>query len=249
MGVYVGRTALALLTKDFRGRKKTEYSDMDFWANPGNSAYRPAVTIDELKKSENFSYYGGYLVIKFSETKQGVEVIAKRIDDETAAIFRCKTLILASGTLGTARIIMRSANNAPEALPLLCNSYCYFACFQPRMLGQKLDDRKISYSQLGLFYDPGQDNFNAATVLFYTYRSLLFFRLAKELPFNFRDSARILALTHPALVIAGFHHPEKASPNKYLQLTQDASSPPGDKQGVHFLFYSKTKKKKKKKKK
>src|SRR5215831_15416843 len=48
--ISAGVPALALLTKDLDERKATDYSDMDFYENRGISAWRPAVTLEQLKK-------------------------------------------------------------------------------------------------------------------------------------------------------------------------------------------------------
>lgn len=228
-GFFVGRTALALLTEDLGARKATQYYDMDFWTNAGKSAYRPDVTIDVLKQNPYFIYYDKCLVIRFSETTNGIRVVVRRVDTDQEEIYVCKKLILAAGTLGTARVVIRSFDYTVDKLPILCNNYCYFPCLQPGMLGKKADDRKVSYGQLALFYDKNGSGIDVATVMLYTYRSLLSFRLAKELPFGFADNARLLSQIYPSLVIAGLHHPERSSQNKYIQLIRDDSSPTGDK--------------------
>lgn len=233
-GFYAGRTALALLTKNLDDRKGTKYRDMDFWINSGNSAYRPSITIDALKRKNNFTYYDKCLVTKFSEKENEIVITAIRTDTGERAEFACRTLILAAGTLGTARIIMRSFDYSNDTLPILSNQFCYFPSIHARMLGKSMDDRKISYSGLALFYDKNHDQSDVATILFYTYRSLLMFRLAKELPFNFADGFRLLSWMHPALVIPGVHHPERYSPEKYIRIIKDEKSPTGDRLTAHY---------------
>ena len=233
-GIFLGRTALALLTKNLDKRKATQYNDMDFWTNHGQSAYRPNITINELKEKNNFTYYRNCLVVKFSETANRVEVTVKRVDTGQEEIFLCKKLILAASTLGTARVAIRSFDYKIDKLPILCNNYCYFPCLHLGMLGKKTDERKISYSQLTLFYDKNKSGLDVATVMLYTYHSLLSFRLAKELPFGFADNAKILSQIYPSLIIAGLHHPEESSPNKYIKLVKDSSSPTGDKLLVEY---------------
>ncbi|MEK7598929.1 MAG: hypothetical protein AAB474_00550 [Patescibacteria group bacterium] len=235
-GFFLGRTPLAMLTSDLGRRKSTEYRDMDFWDNYGDSAYRPAITLNDLKKRPNFFYYGNCLVTRFSEQSAEIEITARKTngskyEDEK---FYCKKLILAAGTLGTARIVMRSFNYNQNRLPILCGIYCYLPCFQPRMIGKEADARKISYSQLSLFYDKHKNGFDISTLMFYTYSSLMLFRLANELPFNFADALRLLRLGYPCLAIAGLHHPDKGSPDKYIKLVKDESSPTGDKLVINY---------------
>lgn len=51
-GFVLGRTPLALLTKDMGSRKKYRYRDMDFYTDNDQSAWRPWITVNQLKKKE-----------------------------------------------------------------------------------------------------------------------------------------------------------------------------------------------------
>lgn len=233
-GIFIGRTPLAILTTDLKERKSTGYTDMDFWANHGNSAYRPAITLDNLRKQPNFSYYKDRLAMRFLDQDEGVEITVRRVDETKDEKFYCKKLILAAGALGSARIVLRSLGHIQNKLPILSGGYYYYACFQPRMFGKEAETKKISYSPLSLFYDKDKNGFDITTVMFYTYSSLMLFRLANELPFDFSDTLRLLKLGYPSLVIAGLHHFDKGSPDRYIQLIKDESSPTGDKLFVHY---------------
>ncbi|HTL81174.1 MAG TPA: GMC oxidoreductase [Bacteroidia bacterium] len=229
-GFFLGRPALALLTSDRNGRKATALRDMDFYDDSDRSAYRPAFTIDELKKKNNFQYEGGWLVTKFEEKENAIEVTAIRIGTNEERMFFCRRLILAPGVLGTARIVLRSVKGGMNAkLPLLCNPYTYLPCVVTSRLGKTFPQNESGFAQLSLFHDADGTESDIAMASLYTYRSLLLFRLLRETPLNFRDGRIFMKHLLPALLIAGIHHPEKMNGKNSVQLSSDPSSITGDK--------------------
>lgn len=235
-GFFMGRPALAVLTKDLNGRKKMAYQDMDFYSDKDQSAYRPWITIEALKKSTNFEYIPNNLVLKFTEEGDFVEVTALNTQTHEQLSYRCKRLVLASGVLGTARIVLRSLPVEDKTLPLLCNPYCYIPCIQPMMFGKEIEQHKMGFAQLALFHDEEGQNFNVAMASIYSYRSLLLFRLIKETPLNFIDGRIIMNYLLSGIVIMGIHHPEASAQGKYLQLVKTPDTVTGDRLKAEYLL-------------
>ncbi len=233
-GFFLGRPALALLTCDKDGRKKSSYHDLDFYSDRDQSAYRPWITIDQLKKHNSFEYIGSTLVVRFSERPEGVDVHCLDTDTNEKKSFTCRKLVLASSVFGTARIVLRSLPNKDQKLPLLCNPYTYLPCLQPALIGTTTDQYRTSFAQLMLFHDEARTNFDVAQASIYSYRSLLLFRLIKEAPLNFCDGRILLQYLLPGFTIAGIHHPTTSLENKSVGITPDAQSPTGDKLRVEY---------------
>ncbi|MCX6297322.1 MAG: hypothetical protein NTX97_14935 [Bacteroidetes bacterium] len=227
-GVFLGRSALALLTKEKDGRSAVQYKDMDFWSDKDRSSYRSWMTIDQLKGRPNFSYHKNCLVLKFVEHDAGIDVIVKRTDTNEEQIFTCKKLILAPGVLGTARIVIRSFNHKKVQLPVICNPYCYIPTIQWRMLGKEIEQNKTSLGQLVLYLDEKKDNFDVGMAALFSYRSLLLFKLIKETPLNFADARIIMQYLQSSFTIAGIHHPEKGSSSKFIRMMKNADTYTGD---------------------
>lgn len=226
--IYLGHAGLAVLTKNMNKRDAHKYKDMDFWTDKDKSAYRSWMTIDELKTKQNFSYHKNCLVLKFIEHNNLVEVIVIRTDTNERQIFKCKKLILSSGVLGTARIVIRSFDYKQVQLPIICNPYCYIPCIQWRMLGKLMEQNKMSFGQLVLFMDDYKNNFDVGIAALFSYRSLLLFKLIKETPLNFADARIIMQHLQSSFIIAGIHHPENPSVDKFIQMKKDAISITGD---------------------
>jgi hypothetical protein len=233
MGFVMGQSAMAILSRDLGRRKGTSYHDMDFYVDHGLSAYRPWVTIDELISAPYFAYHPNCLVVKFEEQADHVTVWVHRTDTNQKQTFQCKKLILASGVLGTARIVLRSFR-VESRLPLLCNHYCYVPCIQPAMIGKGVEKLKTSMAQLVLCHDEGQTHSDVAVGCLFSYRSLLLFRLLKETPLNFSDGRRIMQCLQSSFVIAGIHHPDSMATHKYVELAQDINSVTGDHLEAHY---------------
>ncbi|WP_447986179.1 hypothetical protein [Nitrospira sp. Nam74] len=226
-GFFMGQPCMAILTEDLGDRKQTSYHDMDFYADHGLSAYRPWITTSQLLKHSSFTYQPNCLVLKFEEHGNYVSVFVHRTDTNQKDIFQCKKLVLAPGVLGTARIVLRSFRDAGR-LPLICNHYCYVPCLQPAMLGQPIEQFKSSMAQLVLYHDQDRTHTDVAVACLFSYRSLLLFRLLKEMPLNYADGRSIMQYLQSSFVIAGIHHPDSAGSHKTLRLVEDDNSITGD---------------------
>ncbi|MBI4851184.1 MAG: hypothetical protein HY819_05095 [Acidobacteria bacterium] len=233
---FLGKPALALLTKDLGERKKIAYKDMEFYSDGDKSAYRPWITVEELKKYPNFTYISDNLVIEFKEEINQIKVTALNTNTNEKVTYTCKKLLLASGVLGTARIVLRSFKDENRQLPLLCNPYGYIPCLQLRMLGKEIEQHKMGFAQLSLFHDPKRQNFDVAMASIYSYRSLMLFRLIKESPLNFVDGRIFMRYFLSGLVVMGIHHPETRSNSKYLHLIPDNSSITNDKLKINYAL-------------
>ena len=228
-GFYVGRSALALLTEPKDGRAPTSACDMDFWSDHGRSAYRSWITMDTLRERGAIEYLDGRLVTRFREDADAVEVEALRIDGTGTERIRARRLVLAPGALGTARIVLRSLDASGRRLPLLSNPYTYMPCVQPRMLGRAIAARKPSFSPLIMYYDaPDGAGGEILQAAFFSYRSLLLFKLVREVPLSFCDARRIMHELLSSFTIAGIHHPDHGDPSRTVRLVPHDDSPTGD---------------------
>lgn len=234
---FLGRTALALITKDKDHRKAYQPKDLDFYSDKDQSAYRPWITVNELKKKNNFSYKGGIIVKQFRELENGdVEIITWNKEKNEEEIFRTQKLVLAPGVLGTARIVMRSSPKENPSLPLLCNPYAYFPCINISQLGKTFERNTSGFAQLSLFHDNNMQGDDIAMASLYSYKSLMLFRIIKEAPVNFRDGISLMNFLMPAFVIMGLFHPEKSGGKKSLSLRKDISKITGDSLQAEYLL-------------
>ncbi len=241
---FLGRTALALITKDKDHRKAYDPKDLDFYSDKDQSAYRPWITVNELKKKNNFSYKGGIIVKQFKELENGdVEIITWNKEKNEDEIFCTQKLVLAPGVLSTARIVLGSSPKENQTLPLLCNPYAYFPCINFSQLGKTFERNTSGFAQLSLFHDNNMQGDDIAMASLYSYKSLMLFRIIKEAPVNFRDGISLMNYLMPAFVIMGLFHPEKSGGRKSLSLRKDTSKITGDSLQAEYLLSENEKKK------
>jgi len=231
-GFRLGRPALALLTEKKDGRCATTLRDMDFYSDAERAAWRPWILVEELMRDRRFTYEGNVLVTRFTERDGFIEVSTLDIRGLGERTHRCRRLVLAAGVFGSARIVLRSRDDADTKLPLLCNPYTYMPCVVPSRVGRPMLDRNTGLAQLVLLHDPDSDHGDIAQASLYTYRSLLLFRLLRELPINARDARQLLQFAVSGLLIAGIHHPQGYSNTTYLRREPDAVSPTGDRLAI-----------------
>lgn len=233
-GFYMGRPSLALLTENRDGRRAYQYKDLDFYCDQDKSAYRPSFTINELKNNSRFIYKGGVIVLSFQEKENSITVECRSLENNEPIAFQCRKLVLAASCLSTARIILRSKQAFDIPLPIISNPYTYLPTIQPYLLGKDIDDRKVGFAQLSLFYDPNGTNMDVVMGSLYSYRSLMAFHILKETPMGIKTGYRFLQYMMPAFAIMGLFQPERGGEHKRLALRKDASRLTGDVLHVNY---------------
>jgi hypothetical protein len=217
-GFYLGQTRLAVCTQPRSGRGPYGYQDMDFWADFDRSVYRPRWTLEELSRHRNFTYLDRRFVQSFSEAADGLIHLQTR-DAESGHVdaLQAVALILAAGTLSSTRIVLRSLGCYNTQVPLLCNAYTYVPVLNLHSLGRSARDERCSLAQLTAIYAP-RDGGDLVQTQFYSYRSLLTFKLIKETPLASRNALRAMRALMNAIGILGINHADRTAAQKYCLL-------------------------------
>jgi len=222
---FLGRTRLAACTERHRERGPYAYLDIDYWADPDRSVYRPQWTLEELQRAPNFAYLDRRFLRTFSEDERGVRVHATRADTGEEETHEAAALVLAGGTLGTARIVLASLGAYDRPVPILCNAYAYVPTLNLGMLRRPARDRRSSLAQLtALLRIPGNPGRIVQAQLF-SYRSLLTFKLMKESPLAYREGLRVLRVLIPKFAILGIHHEDRPATGKACVLRRGSGGP------------------------
>jgi choline dehydrogenase-like flavoprotein len=224
-GLYLGKPRLAALSQPLRGRLATRYWDMEFWSDAGRSVYRPRWTVDELRAFPNFAFVPRRLVQRFEELASGhVVVTALDVDTGAAVEYRARRLVLAAGTLGTARIVLRSLGRYDRRVPLVCNPHSYLALFNGNSVGVEPRDARHSMAQLCVVYAPGGTARSPTVGHYYSYRSLLLFRLIKDSALPVREALDILRVLSPNFGVLIVQHEDRPSTAKHCSLVRAAGA-------------------------
>ena len=220
LGFLAGHPRLAFATRRFRGRGPARYLDMEFWADKDEAVWRPVYTLRELERFPNFEYREATRVLSFEESTDGVAVHAEDIREKRASTVQARHLVLAAGALGSARIAAESLRGWDTPLPLVSNPYTYYPVIVWRRAGRAVERRRHSLTQLlAYFRAPGDDEWIQAQ--FYSYRSLLMFKLMKESPLPHREARELLRYWMGSFMIVGVHHPDRPHEGKSVRLGPD----------------------------
>jgi len=225
-GFALGRIPLAINSQAHQGREANPYFDTDFYGDVRRSAYRPRYTIERLQKESNFQYVPGCLVLNFKEDATGVELTAMRGGERS--IFRARRLVLCAGAFGSARLALASLPLAQRVTTLLSSAYVYFPTLNLRRVGQAAADRRHSMAQLTALYGDFARPERTCSLQLYSYRSLLLFKLIKEMPLAPWAGLLVSRAMVDALAIFGVFFPDEASPTKTLRLGESSTSPAAD---------------------
>lgn len=206
----------AVLTQPLGKRQATTYADLDYVADPGQSLYRPQYTLDELLQSPRFTYIGGAVVGKIEEQSSSAMVRWKPDGGGAEQTLTARAVVLAAGTVGTARILAVSRGMTDTPLPFVGKPHAFSACLHPRVLGKAGPSQRSSLCQLVVLADPSDSDPGGCAQL-YSYRSMLLFRLLGSVPLSAPEALGLLALLSPALVVADIRFPA-LSPNGELRV-------------------------------
>ena len=218
-GLYLGHPRLALLSRPHRGREANRGWDMEFWSDAGKSVYRPRWTLDELRRSPGFSFVARRLVRSFAERADGeLTVEARDLDTGAAETHRARVVVLAAGTLGTTRIVLRSLNAYHRRVPLVCNPHAYLALLNLDLLGRPVREDRHSLAQVCIVHAPHGPARPFTVGHLYSYRSLMLFRLIKDSPLPFPESLEVMRHLSPSFGVLILQHRDRPTPAKHVSL-------------------------------
>jgi choline dehydrogenase-like flavoprotein len=222
-GFFLGHTRLAVSTERYRDRGPERYLDLAYWADPDRSVYRPQWTLEELERADNFTYLPGRFVVRFEDTERGVRVVCRTADLEE--IHEARALVLAAGAIGSARLALASLGRYDVPVPILCNPYEYVPTLHVGMLGRSAGERRHGMAQLTAMLRTGEGTRLLQAQVF-SYRSLLTFKLMKEIPLGYRSSLQALRLIMSSFAILGLHYEDRPTPEKRVLLRRGPADHP-----------------------
>jgi choline dehydrogenase-like flavoprotein len=222
-GFYLGQSLLAVLSKPQHDRLANAQNDMDFWADVGRSVYRPRFTLERVAGASNFTHLTGFLVSRFGEDRAGVTVECQNVQTGAGTLFSSRKLLLAAGAINSARLALASLHAYGVRLPILCNPNHWIAAINLSMLGRAARDRRHSLSQLTILMKAEHDGPDYVLAQVYSYRSLLMFRLLKDIPLPVRPGLLFLRLIATAFTCVNVHFPDWPSPDRWIQLNESGS--------------------------
>jgi len=230
-GFRFGRTRVATLPVDRDGRKACSYLGRCLWGCPNDALWTPSMTLDACRKDPNFTYVPDVEVLWFTATTGGTieSVVVRRMDDGRRETFPLDRLVLAAGTLGSARILLDSVRRQSGTVPtlegLMDNRQVLVPFVNLRMIGRPFRSESYQYHQLGLVLetaDPAEAMFGLVTTL----KTALVHPIAQALPFDLGTSLAITRAMHAALGIVNLNFHDVRRPENQVTLAPSQGDGP-----------------------
>jgi len=223
----MGRARLAVLSRDLGSRKACDYAGRCLWGCPNGAFYTPSITLAECRRFAEFTYESGLYVDHFRMNGSGkiCSVVASARDGQLREI-PAGSLVLAAGTLGSARIylesIYRDSGKAPELHGLMDNRQILMPFVNLRMLGRQWSAETYQYHQVAMAVemDTGQMIHGLITTL----KTALIHPLVQTLPFDLGTSVAAFRGIHGALGMININLPDRRREENFIAL--DTASKP-----------------------
>jgi hypothetical protein len=218
-GVIIGRPRLAVLTEKHGERDRFSYNSDEFWRTDDPAIYVPRYTLDEIVRREHLEYRGGVLVKRFREGDGHVSVFAEDLQHNEVEEFRAKKLILAAGTLNTAKLVLQSFEDTSSRLPLLDNPVSYIPLLDPFSIGAPFDSKAFGLAQLKLVYEDATSGIRVLGGI-YSYTSGLRSDLFFDFPLSVIANLACCKYLLPALSVIQLLYPSVRAKGNYVQLSR-----------------------------
>lgn len=222
-GVSVGRPRLAILSKPMGDRPACPRDNLCFWQPWLPSIYTPAYTLMRLSREGRIDYQPGRLAVSFSQNEEGVAIRTRSlIQKEAEQIFHARYVLLAAGTLNSARIVLASRRDHVSTLPLLENTTSLTPFFYPPLFGTPIAKESHGLIQLNLIYN-GLAWPERVQGSFYGYSSLLLSEILSRIPLAARSALGVGKYLPSALGILQLFYPDHAHPKKTVRWAQEGA--------------------------
>lgn len=228
-GVYMGRSRVAVLSHDHNGRSGCDYSGRCLWGCPSNSLYVPAITLEQCKTFDHFTYIPHRLVTHFIYDGQqrinALEAI-KPGSGETIE-YPVDTLVLAAGALASSKIfldsIYRHSGSVQELTGLMDNRQILVPFINPAMLGKSYNPQSYQYHQLAVGFEWGEarDYIHGQVT---TLKTALMQPVLQTMPLDWHTATFLGRNLHSALGVVNMNYSDYRREENKISILPDAEA-------------------------
>jgi len=207
---------MAVLSKSIKKRRAVSYSELEFWGNQGQTMYKPDITLSELKSKKNFKYLPGYIVQTVTDKPAQVLVSAQGIETDTPKVFKARCVILAAGSINTCRILLSSFKAYDQSIPFITKPHTLTSYLNLKFLLRPQSRRVTGLCQLVISHL--HKHTTDVSAQFYSYKSLLWYKLLPFIPLPTPLALTFLSLVGQALLVSDNRYAWGVEKNNTLTL-------------------------------
>lgn len=194
----LGRARLAVLTKDFNGYPAYDFNETEFFTTNRPSLYTARRTLDELIDRGNIDYLTGYELISYHEFSEFVEITLLNVKNGLERKVRTKHLLLACGTLQTARLVLLNKKAFNQSLPFVDHPPTLLPLFIPRVFGASRPSNSFPVQLTGTLNHDGHRDM----ISFYYPGGMLWSDILADIPLPMDLALKLLPNLMGGLLVA-----------------------------------------------
>lgn len=209
-GVTLGRARNAVLTEDLGERQRCQETNTCIWGCARQAIYSARYDLAWLRQQNNFHYYGR-LMVESLRPQHGEYILQIRPFDSAATFaYHAKMIILASGTIGSAKLVLQALGMIHQEIAFVSSPTMGFAVWLPERLGAAVAQEAFGLSQLSYTVRKSEDDTAAFGNLFGT-DGLLTSEFMRYLPLSRPAGIRFMRLLSPSLLLGNCFVPGQFS--------------------------------------
>jgi choline dehydrogenase-like flavoprotein len=227
----MGRSRVATLSRDFRGRPRCTYTGRCLWGCPSGAFYTPSMTLDECRTFPHFEYVEGRYVshFRFGSDLRIRSVITKRVTDGESEEVPVATLALAAGALCSSHIFLRSVYEDSGELPrlsgLMDNRQVLMPFVNLRLIGRRYRPDTYQYHQLAIGIERDQP-LGYVHGLVTTLKTALVHPVVQSIPLDLPSSLKLFRHLHAGLGLVNVNFSDTRRSENYIALERTQSREP-----------------------
>ncbi|MFN8666663.1 MAG: GMC oxidoreductase [Gemmatimonadaceae bacterium] len=207
VGVHLGRSRVAVLSRDLGGRRACGELGRCLWGCPRGALYSPRLTLIELERHPRFTYRPGIHVRRVLVDGRGhaTGVVATPLGGGSEMEIRSDRVILAAGALASTQIYLETrlarGEDDPSLPGLMDNRHVMVPFVNLARLGAKVELDSYQFHMLAMAIDTGDwrhDVHGQVTTL----KSAAVHPVIAQLPFDLATSRRVFQRMRAALGVA-----------------------------------------------
>lgn len=228
---YMGRSRVAVLSRDSGPRKACDQSGRCMWGCPSGSLYTPEITFQECLRFPHFRYQPGLLVEYFRSDARGrvIQVVARRESDGAEVEIPVEHLVLAAGTLSSSKIYLASLykrdGRVTELPGLMDNRQILMPFINLKMVGRRYCPESYQYHQLALgLVEPQAKEYIHCQIT--TLKTALMHPIMQSIPLDLKTSIFLGRNLHAALGVCNLNFHDTRRPENVVSLAPIAGESP-----------------------
>ena len=227
---YMGRSRIAVLSRDRGIRKACQYLGRCLWGCPAGSLYTPLITLDECKMYPLFTYIPNMYAthFQFNGSRRITSVVAQSNTGGGQSEFQADRIVLAAGTLSSAKLYLESIfRNTGEKVTLsglMDNRQILVPFVNVSLIGKPYDPNSYQYHQLSMGLEAEQSKEYVHGQIT-TLKTAMIHPILQKMPFDLKTSIFIFKNMHAALGLGNINLHDTRRAENYVTLDYDAKKP------------------------